>query len=115
MLSSADFKTARSLNSETVFVPVRNAMFIVVVVTDFHILKHRESIVCKDSERKVKRQKIGRDAKRIQSHQAGGKAGRDFSWNSGLMQTDDTLILLPDSNEDDVRSCHTTGWIRTCF
>ena len=48
------------------------ATLVVVVVSNFDVLKDAQGIVCQNGAREVESQQIGSDAEAIQSHEARG-------------------------------------------
>lgn len=75
------------------------ATLVVVVVPNFDVLKDTQGIVCQDGAREVESQQIRSDTEAIQSHEPRGQARHDLAWNAGLVQPDNALVFLADSQE----------------
>ena len=78
-------------------------MLVVMIIAYLYVFEHGDGIVGKGCQREVFRKQIRCYAKLVESHQAGRERWCDFTWDTALMQSDDTLVLFTDTYEDDLR------------
>ena len=84
------------------FIPV----LIVVIIAHLDVLEYGDGVVGEGGQREVLREQVRGHTELVETHQTGTQRWRNLAGDAALVQTDDALVLLAGTHEDNLRGTY---------